>query len=525
MNKTKNAVLLITILGIGLFLRIYNLNRYDFWFDESLSLLIVKYLPLGEYLFKYAKFFTDSELFNILLYFWVRLVKNEVFFRLLPLIFGVLSIILIYPIGKRLFNKETGLISAFLLAISPFHIYYSQELRSYSLFLLLSLLSVYFLVRILRENKLSLWAGFIFVNVFCLYAHKSALFLLLTENIYFLFSDSRKRELFKWLISQVFILLFSVPFFINLAHLVFKMPILSTFCWVPKPSAQIILYTFNVFNLGYRGTKELYLYGSFIFFPIFLFGVWKGEKEKRALRLLLYWIFMPIIMVVIISLIIKHGGIYINRTFIFILPAYLILIANGIKNITDKRFSLLFLSLIAAASIPALLNYYNNKDPYPGVPKFHEVYVKNEYKAAANYIRGGFQNMDIVVHISRSTMYPFLYYHNNEIEEKRVFYGNTNNNNNIDRLMLAAGREVFSRYPYFMELSIIKPLIPVEIKQALRKHRRIWLVDSAWDPLCEDREGPGVKRWLDKNLSLLKKAHFKGIGIYLYEPKRANLNQ
>ncbi|MGZ4847178.1 MAG: glycosyltransferase family 39 protein [Halobacteriota archaeon] len=58
---------------------------------------------------------------------------------------GVLAIPMIYAVGRQLFNEETGLVAAFILALSSFNIYYSQEVRMYSLIVLLALTSVYFL--------------------------------------------------------------------------------------------------------------------------------------------------------------------------------------------------------------------------------------------------------------------------------------------------------------------------------------------------------------------------------------------
>jgi len=52
--------------------------------------------------------------------------------KLLSVLFGVLAIPMIYVVGRQLFNKGVGLVAAFILALSSFNIYYSQETRMYS---------------------------------------------------------------------------------------------------------------------------------------------------------------------------------------------------------------------------------------------------------------------------------------------------------------------------------------------------------------------------------------------------------
>lgn len=508
MNKRTVAILLIIIIGIGLFLRIYNLNKHDFWYDEALSLLTVKYIPPQAF-FQYAQITTEPLLFFILLDLWTHLFTNDSLFRLLPLIFGILSIILIYSAGKRLFDSKTGLISAFLLAISPFHIYYSQELRSYSLFILLSLLSICFFIRILERERMFLWICFIFSNILCLCSHGCAVFFLLSENIYFFLSDNRKKLLFRWFISQLIILLFYSPLFFILIKGLTISGLLSLFTWVPRPSIRMVIHTFNIFNLGYNGINALYIYGWGIFFPLFLLGVWKGVKEKKKVYLLLSWLFIPIIAVICISMILKKSSIYIHRTFIYILPAYYIVIANGLRSIKKSRFCFIVVFIIIALVTVSLRNYYSDIFPQPEIAYRTGAYIKKEYKSAANYIKSDFKKGDIIVHTSQSSVYPFIYYHKNEMEQQWIASGYHSEFN-----WRAWWDSLFKRYPYLSEFSLLKPFIVTDIKKILRNYRRIWLVYSGWG--IYKRDSPEIKDWFDRNLILMKKANFKGIDIYLY---------
>ena len=50
----------------------------------------------------------------------------EVSMRCVPLFFGLLTVVLTYLLGRMMFNETVGLTSAFLLAISPYHIFHSS---------------------------------------------------------------------------------------------------------------------------------------------------------------------------------------------------------------------------------------------------------------------------------------------------------------------------------------------------------------------------------------------------------------
>lgn len=73
---------------------------------------------------------------------------------------GILGVAVVYRMGKTLFDTRTGIVASFLLAVSAFHIQYSQEARSYSLTVLLTLASLYCLLCALQDNRLGHWVGF-----------------------------------------------------------------------------------------------------------------------------------------------------------------------------------------------------------------------------------------------------------------------------------------------------------------------------------------------------------------------------
>jgi len=128
---------LILILALGL--RLVNLGQ-SLWLDEA-SQATMSQKTISDIWYQRSGDF-HPPLFYILTHYWMQINKSEAFLRLLPVTFGVVSVGLIY-----LINKKIGLLAAFFLAINPYHIYYSQEFRSYSMLAMLGILSMYFLVK------------------------------------------------------------------------------------------------------------------------------------------------------------------------------------------------------------------------------------------------------------------------------------------------------------------------------------------------------------------------------------------
>jgi 4-amino-4-deoxy-L-arabinose transferase-like glycosyltransferase len=149
LNKKELCVrlLLLTIIIFGGLLRIYDLSSRPFLADEGISTMAAidvsktGYPPItpggGTY---WRSIFHTSTMAG-----FFQLFGISVFVARLPsVIFGTLTILLIYYFGKKLMNWKVGLISSFLLSINVLAIDLSREARMYSIFQFFYLLSLFF---------------------------------------------------------------------------------------------------------------------------------------------------------------------------------------------------------------------------------------------------------------------------------------------------------------------------------------------------------------------------------------------
>ncbi len=179
MNKIKKYSKQIFLGAIILVAIIFRFSpmfwRRDFWYDEAFTGIITR-MSWSE---MWWMIFHDVHppLYYYLLKPWAGLFHYSVFgFRSFSVVFGVLSILSIYWIGKKLFSERVGLISAFLMAISPFAIQYSQEARMYALFGFLSLWLTYFFIQALQKSDWKNWLAWGVIGTLFLYTHYLALF-------------------------------------------------------------------------------------------------------------------------------------------------------------------------------------------------------------------------------------------------------------------------------------------------------------------------------------------------------------
>lgn len=509
-ENTLGKRLLLPIFAIGIILRLYKWNGYSFWFDEVNCLMISRGKLFVSLQSTVAIF--KPPLFRFLAYFWAYIGQDEFRLRLLPFIFGILSILFTYKVAKIMFDEKTGLIASFLISLSPFHIYYSQEFTHYTLTVFLALCSIYYLVQSLEKNNIYSWLKFIFFTSLSLYANYISLLFLIAENLFFFFSYTKYKKLIKgWLLSQSAILLLYSPWLTKMSiqfsilRLDYYRPYVD---WIPEGSLAYILQALKIFNAGYNANFIIQSLVLLLFFPLLLIGIFSSfKKDITKTRLLVFWIFIPMLLAIIFSRI-AHSFSY--RNFIFALPAYYILIALGIMKIKKYIYiPVIFYIILSGAS---LFNYYRNIFPYP--EKFFRpgVHAKKDNRGATKYIISNFKKGDIIMHTCRSTVLPYVYYliifnYNNIIYPRDFIYSLVD---------LSINKEYLAHYDWESHF-----LVDREYKIAgfiKADNKRIWLIFSAWEPqqlaLAPENK---VKRWFDNNLKVIDYKKFTGIDVYLYE--------
>ena len=145
--------LLLAGLFAGLALRLYHLGAESLWYDETVSVYLAR-LPVPDMLAHTAGDIHPPG-YYLLLHLWQLAAHPtlahglEFLFAWFSLLAGMLSLPMLYALGRRLFNPRVGVLALWCAALNPWQIWYSQEVRMYTLGSLLGLVCLWAVLNIL----------------------------------------------------------------------------------------------------------------------------------------------------------------------------------------------------------------------------------------------------------------------------------------------------------------------------------------------------------------------------------------
>ncbi|MCK4353043.1 glycosyltransferase family 39 protein [candidate division WOR-3 bacterium] len=169
----KSTLLIIFALtAIGFYLRFNNLGDKAFSFDEAItSYAAIGLLEHGTPVLPsgvgYNRAFLNSYLIALS---FKTFGISEFSARFVSVIFGTLSIPLVYLMGKEL-GKRTGLIAALIITFSAFEIFFAQEARMYAQFQFFYLLTAYLFYISLKKDNSKLFLLSVVPFIFAWYSH------------------------------------------------------------------------------------------------------------------------------------------------------------------------------------------------------------------------------------------------------------------------------------------------------------------------------------------------------------------
>lgn len=511
---TYQNSLLLFILGLATTLRLFNLGFRSVWYDESFSLILAGRDPAT--ILDGTAHDYHPPLWYFILSGWEKLFGTDlVAARFLSAFFGVLAIWLIFITAKKMFGSRTALLAALIMALSPFEIAYSQEVRMYSFEACLGVLLLYTFYRAYRYNTLLEWAGFIIATTLALYNLYFSVFGVLSLDLFFVVAfwyESRqskywsRTKLVRWIGSNLLIALLYLPWLMEMLGQVAKV---QKSYWIQKPNPLEFLRLFNVYTLnttnltvdGWLATLGLLV--ASITFVLLLnamrFKLRRGEKGLRRrsfeVALNLTYCLVPVLIVLIASYL--FSPIYLERSLIaFAAPAF-ILLARVVQTARRPRYWLLLLLPGLILLIASLSFYYNNR-----------LYTNHyELGQASAYVKARYQTGDIVVHTNKLSYLPFIYLKT----PGQQFVIPEQPDSPHNDLSLQTEQAIGLQYTPIADAAKTAP------------NSRIWLVVTAPQPGTDEFWWQKTaKSWLDQNGYKLQEQtppdEFWGEQIYLYTP-------
>lgn len=165
-----SAIALSTVVGAAAALRLYHLDHFSLWLDET-----YQYFHSTGPVTDIYQAQGPSQMFltYLMSHFLVSAGWNSIWALRLPAaLFGTAEVGAVYLLAREAWSRNREALTAAVLAVGwPVLVIHSQEFRSYSLFALLSTLSLLSLLVALRKGHTAAWLGFALVSLLEAYNH------------------------------------------------------------------------------------------------------------------------------------------------------------------------------------------------------------------------------------------------------------------------------------------------------------------------------------------------------------------
>lgn len=306
------------------------------WADEGFTLWVIEDIgPAPQGITQTLRFVAESlftafersaddvhpPLYFVLLDAWALLTGTALFTLRLPSVFaGLLALAATYALGRRFFGHWAGVMALLLLGTSGFFLYYTQEIRMYTLLLAFASLSMLGYWRWSRRPGAIRAIFYALMTLLMLYTHYAGVFILIAQMLHALFTRQPMRRL-------------ALPYaLIGLGYAPWLPFLWRQFVIHGQPDAFPLTTDWNtllalLLVLG-SGFPLLYL------LPFVLGDGWAKLRQSHNGLLLLWLILSP---VALLALNAFWGPLFQVRYVIAILPAGALLVAGALGRVGDFR--------------------------------------------------------------------------------------------------------------------------------------------------------------------------------------------
>ncbi len=498
---------MVGLIGFAFALRMIGLGTESLWRDEIDAIRFASQ-PLGDLLRFFVVPGQNGPLYYLLLRPWLVLAgRSEVALRYFSVAFCTLAIPMIYRLGRRLFPSLPALafLAALLAATSPYLVWYGQEGKMYTLVVALALFSMDRYLAALDRGGWHRWLLYVMGTSVAMYVHLLAALMVPAQALLFLFIDgeTRRTRWKPWLASMA---LLTLPY---LPLLRWQLPMILTpdsatgYPFVPLPGMLVSLLA--NYSLGVLHGDVRWRLVPFVGLLLAAGLVWQGQRSRlRSLAVLVCWLLVPVLSFFVITLV---RPMFTARYLIFVLPAYLLLLAAGIVAIgrLSRLLAGLWLVTLLAASGWGVWNQARTP-------------VKADFRQATQYVVSHHAAGDLILFQIPYGRHSFDYYYalaQQTAPPQPVAPIDSGGFRAFLPLVAGGGRT-----PYLWEEGLYTnagmSLDEVDrlMSRMLSGKRVVWLVATEV-PLWDERDL--VHTWLDEHATLTDEAQFLRVTVSRYE--------
>ncbi len=394
------------VLALALAARLLGIASRPLWYDEAFSVLFSEKGPAAMLVGTLSPTPTGAAdihpiTYYSILWLWMRVFgESPVAVRALSVLAGLAVVLVVYVLAMTTIGTRAGLAAGLLAALAPFQVHYAQEIRMYVFLCLWLLLATYCYWRGSRSPRWSWWLGFAVFAALGQYTHNLAAFYLVALALWPLLTRNW-RVVLRVLASGAVALVLYLPWLVNLPAQLAKV---DQRYWTQRPELYRLfsLLLYFVTNLPLPGWHLAVglLAAVFLVALSALQTVSAARRRREGSSVgiwLLYLSFVPPLLMFAFS---QWKPVYVERALlpsgaIFCIWMAWALFATGLPRPVQA-------ACVGLVAVGFGLGLYDHVT-YAGFP-----YAP--YPAMANSLEGRLQPGDVVVHSSKLSMIPLVYY-------------------------------------------------------------------------------------------------------------------
>ncbi len=411
----KKNMPLILVLLLGLVVRLGGLFSRPIWYDEAFSLLFSP-ISISEMVSATLGFSGGGAAENhplgyyVLLKFWLEVWGNSVWAaRLLSIMFGILTVYLIYELAKVLVGKEKAWVVALFVAVSPFHVHYSQEIRMYALMTFALALATLSLFKGMDGGKKWWWGIFAVAAALAQYAQQLSGIYLACLALIPVFRRDKKAVLYTFLGGIGAVVLY-LPWLVHLPDQIASTQVY----WVQVPLLSRFLTTFLAFVAGLPLNGVWLWVGFGILIIVLVFGgmasvrILRGKDSEQIRGI--WFAYLATVPVIALWGISQIRPVYIERALLtsaVMFSAWMgVLVASKMTPAFERY---LLASLLSAGALIGVVTHYT----FSG-------FSYADFEGIGHYLEEHISENELIVHSNKLSFLPMYYYFRDEIPQEFV---------------------------------------------------------------------------------------------------------
>jgi len=502
--RQRVAICMLAVTALGAILRFVGATANGYNLDEVWSIWIGRQnVPdmVGNFLFNNVDYTPPT--YYAMLHPFLLFSQDYLVVRLISIVAGTLVVFFTFKLALLLFDLRIATLGAFLMAIAPFHIEYSQVARSYMLTTLFALLSLYFFAKVLfRDGGRWNWIGLVACSAFMLYTHYLAIFVVLFENGFIAVLWLRRTMPpgmgRRWVQSQAALVLAALPLAGTSLFMLTHMKPGRGLAWLPKPDVQsliksAILFTTGDPSYGPTGVTIPRLFSLLLIAAVTLLGILliagyvkrRQSKEVQKALLLAGAVLVPIAVAFVVS---QVRSVYNEKYLLMVMPPLMILIAWILLRSRQ---------ILVAASLTAIVIGITSWSAFV----YYTAPSGEQWREAIAYLHSQYKPGDLVVISPAYYARPFAYY----------FYGDFPSD--MRTLTFSSVLKVQDGKYTGLDLpaAIEQEAGQLAADQQIAAAKRVFLVSGYVPP------DAGLESWLKDNFALRQQADYLGAHVQTFE--------